>query len=122
MRYRSTGWLALAVGVVAAAVLAACGGDDADAGNGGPPPAGTQVPSVVLAARADLARSLSVQPDAIQIRTIEEQQWSDGCLGLGRPDEGCIAVITPGYRAVFAYNNQTYTYRTDLAMHFRRQP
>jgi Flp pilus assembly protein CpaB len=112
--------LAVLGGLAAVAALAllaaACGGDDA---NDSPPPSETQIPSPVLAARADLARRLNVTPDSIRIQTIEEREWPDACLGLARSGEACAQVITPGYRAVFASDGQTYEYRTDRTTNFR---
>jgi hypothetical protein len=109
--------------IVAAALLllvTACRGNGSD--DGLPPVSGTQIPSVVLAARDHLAQRLNVRADSIQIRTIQDREWADACLGYARAGEACAQVITPGYRAVFASGGQTYEYRTDLTRNFRAAP
>jgi hypothetical protein len=108
--------------LIAAGVLAsACSGDNRDDGDS-PTPVGTQVPPVVLAAQADLARLHGVPVTQVQIRIVEEREWPDSCLGLARPGEVCAQVITPGYRVVFAHDNLTYEYRTDRRASFRPVP
>jgi len=70
-------------------------------------------PKAVLDAQQWLAQQLSVAVEQVQIVDIEQAEWSDSCLGLGRPDESCAAVITPGWRAVVEVNGRTYEVRTD---------
>lgn len=50
----------------------------------------------------------------LRIASFSKQMWSDGCLGLGRPEESCIAVMTEGWRVEVTHNNQRWVYRTDL--------
>ncbi len=71
------------------------------------------VPAGVKAARDTLAARLGIASNMITIQTAYEKQWPDGCLGLGRPEESCMAVITPGYEVTMTYGGGEYVYRTD---------
>ena len=70
-------------------------------------------PEAVLNARQWLASQLNVAVDQVQIIEAEQAEWTDSCLGLGRPEESCLQVITPGWRAVLEVNGQRYEVRTD---------
>lgn len=39
---------------------------------------------------------------------MERAQWPDPCLGLAKPNESCVAVITRGWRVVFKVSGQSY--------------
>jgi heat shock protein HslJ len=70
-------------------------------------------PEAVLAAQQWLATQLSVAAEQVQIVEVGQAEWTDSCLGLGRPEESCLQVITPGWSAVFEINGQRYEVRTD---------
>jgi hypothetical protein len=65
--------------------------------------------SVLQAASGHLQKPIS------QLNIIQGQQqtWSDGCLGLGKPYEGCIRAVVPGWRVVVATVGQTLVYHTN---------
>ena len=67
----------------------------------------------VLEAQQWLATQLSVAAEQVQIIEAEQAEWTDSCLGLGRPNESCLQVITPGWRVVLEVNGQRYEVRTD---------
>ncbi|HUF39170.1 MAG TPA: META domain-containing protein [Anaerolineales bacterium] len=67
----------------------------------------------VLAAQAWMAERLAVNFDSVVLIEAEQVEWRDGCLELGRPDEGCLQAITSGWRLVFEVNGVTYTVHTD---------
>jgi len=67
----------------------------------------------VLDAQQWLATQLSVGVEQVRLVEAEQAEWSDSCLGLGRPNESCLQAITPGWRAVFEINGQPYEVRTD---------
>lgn len=94
-------------------ILAAC----APQGAGVPvtTPAASPIvhPKAILDAQQWLATQLSVAAEQVQIIEVEPAEWTDSCLGLGRPDESCLQVITPGWRAVFEISGQRYEVRTD---------
>lgn len=68
----------------------------------------------VQAAVAALAQQLSIDPQAIKVVSVEQVEWSDGCLGLGRPDQACLQVIVPGFRVMLEANGAQYEVRTNL--------
>ena len=50
----------------------------------------------------------------------ERETWQDGCLGLGRPTEGCTQALVEGYRVTIAIGSATYEVRTDLEARIAR--
>jgi heat shock protein HslJ len=72
-----------------------------------------QLPAAVLAAQAWLAGHLGLPVEQIALVAHLPAEWTDGCLGLGRPDEGCLQAITPGWEVTLAAGGQTYVVRTD---------
>lgn len=66
-----------------------------------------------VAARKNLAAKLSVDEKSIVIMKVEEQTWTDGCLGLGGPAESCLQALVPGFKVELLAKEKTYFYRTD---------
>ena len=60
-----------------------------------------------------LSEKLDLPVDQIQVKSLEQVDWSDSCLGLGGPAESCAAVITPGYRVTLEANGRNFEVRTD---------
>lgn len=79
----------------------------------GTPVSGGGYPAAVFAAQADLAASLGLAPEAVQVIDIEPREWTDSCLGLGSPAEICMTVITPGYLVRLTADGLEYVYHTD---------
>lgn len=78
------------------------------------PPDPSGLPAeAVLDAQQWLAAQLGVGTEQVQIIQAEQAEWTDSCLGLGRPNESCLQVITPGWRVVLEVNGQRYELRTD---------
>lgn len=73
----------------------------------------TGLPPAVLTAIQDLAIRLGIPEDEIEVLSYEEVTWSDSCLGLGRPEEACLQVITPGYLITLHAMGNNYEYHTD---------
>lgn len=71
--------------------------------------------SLIKEAQTDLAARLGVSEDKIKFFSAERVDWSDGCLGISRPDVACIQVITPGFKILLQLNSQTYEYHTSLS-------
>lgn len=63
-----------------------------------------------------LATGLGISPDLVKVVSITEEEWSNGCLGLGKEGEMCTQALTPGYEAKLTAQGVTYTYRTDKAV------
>ena len=70
-------------------------------------------PDVALNIRNQVSEILGVPVESIQLQTIEPMEWPDGCLGLGGPDESCVAAVTPGWLLVFSADGQEYRFRAD---------
>ena len=102
-------------------------------------PIPTAVPTEVLTAVASLAdmvppdvatniqnkvsEILGVPVESIQFRSVEAQEWPNGCLGLPEPDEACTEAITPGWLVVFVADGQEYRFRVDqTGTVIRREP
>ncbi len=101
--------------VCASLVLAACGAS-------GTAVAVTQViplledvlpPDVALNVRNQVSAILGVPVESIQLESIEQTDWPNGCLGLPEPEEVCTEVITPGWLLVFSAEGQEYRFRVD---------
>ena len=69
-----------------------------------------EVKSAVL---NDAVKRTSKTVSAMKILEVQAQQWSDGCLGLGKADEVCLQAIISGYRVVVTDGLRDWTYRTD---------
>ena len=101
-------------------VLAACAPGGANVPITGETPVQEQpsalptLPSqAILEAQQWLATQLNAAVDQIRIISLEQMEWTDSCLGLGRLNESCLQAITPGWQAVFEVNGITYEVRTD---------
>jgi heat shock protein HslJ len=70
-------------------------------------------PEAVLDAQEWLATEISAAVEQVQIIEVEQAEWTDSCLGLGRLNESCLQAITPGWRVIFEVNGQRYEVRTD---------
>lgn len=70
--------------------------------------------AITASAAAVLADQLGLSPDEITVVSSEPTEFSDGCLGLGGPDEACLQVITPGYIVMLSAGGQQYEAHTDL--------
>lgn len=69
--------------------------------------------TAVAAARAALARSLSVDAEAVQVIAVEEVTWPDACLGIQQAGVFCAQVLTPGFRITLGVGDQRHEYRAD---------
>ena len=69
--------------------------------------------AITASAAAVLADQLGVAPDAIAVVSAEPTEFSDGCLGLGGPDESCLQAITPGWIVILSADGQEYEVHTD---------
>lgn len=119
--------LSMALLVVAAALLAACGAPSADgsAATSGPAQSGDVLPGgdVTLgggmplpaahAAVQALAEARGLAAADISVISAEAVEWPDTCLGMARPDQTCAAVITPGYRVILQTGGEQVTFHTD---------
>lgn len=78
------------------------------------PEAPVELPRDVEAAvKEALSARIDVEVEQIEVVSAQEEEWSDACLGLGRPEEGCAQVITPGWRVTLRAEGEEYVFRTD---------
>lgn len=71
------------------------------------------VPEAVAAVRTYAAAQYGVSESNVLILLALESEWPDSCLGLARPEELCLQVITPGYVVQVQINGTDYFYRTN---------
>ncbi|MBN1483253.1 MAG: hypothetical protein JXA37_00900 [Chloroflexia bacterium] len=73
----------------------------------------TPPPAAVIAAQEELSRSAGTPVEQIELVSYEHTEWPDSCLGLAKPDEQCLQVITPGWRIVLSVDGEQHVFRTD---------
>jgi hypothetical protein len=61
----------------------------------------------------DLARRLNLPIAQLRIMDATSQTWSDGCLGLARPDEMCTQAVIPGWRIRVTQGERLWVYRSN---------
>ena len=71
-------------------------------------------PSVVQLAATNLAQELNIAPDQVEIRSVEQREWSDSSRGCPEPGRAYMQVITPGYRVILFANGREYKYHTNM--------
>jgi len=77
------------------------------------PPKQTLPPSVADAVRRDISRRTGIHANQVNIAQSSPQTWSDGCLGLPKPDEFCTEALVTGWQVVATDSSQTWKFRTD---------
>ena len=70
-------------------------------------------PEVQSSVLNDAVKRTSKTISALRILSAQPKEWTDGCLGLGNPDELCTQAITPGWQIVVTDGLRDWTYRTD---------
>lgn len=73
----------------------------------------SEIPPAALAAQVALADLLELDSAKIAVLTVQPNQWSDSCLGLGGPDESCAQQVVDGYQVELQAIGALFTYRTD---------
>jgi hypothetical protein len=61
-------------------------------------------------AKADLAASLGVRANSIRVQGVEAVAFSNSSLGVPKPGELYLTVITPGYVIKLVTGGETYEY------------
>lgn len=69
--------------------------------------------SVSIAVRRTHAREFKLPIATLQIASFSRETWSDGCLGLGKPNESCLAALVDGWYVEVSDGTQSWFYRTD---------
>ena len=65
---------------------------------------------IVARARADLARRLGVDPEALEVISAEEVTWPDGSLGCPEPGMSYTQALVDGSKVVLQYDGRVYVY------------
>ncbi len=68
---------------------------------------------VAKAVIADVSKRTKIPTAKLKITQYSRQTWSNGCLGISKPDEICTQALVEGWRVVVAGNNRTWVYRSD---------
>ncbi|OKH24924.1 hypothetical protein NIES593_06030 [Hydrococcus rivularis NIES-593] len=72
------------------------------------------IPSQVIdAVRQELSNRTRIAPNEFKVVETRQQTWSDGCLGLAKPDEICTQALVEGWRVVLSHGDRSWIYRTD---------
>lgn len=87
--------------------------DEDSSGNSGTPDRNDLPRSVNRAVLQNASQRTGLRPAQLRIVQSERREWPDGCLGLGRPDFGCMAVIVPGWQVMVESGQQRLVYRTN---------
>ena len=56
---------------------------------------------------------LKVPEAELSLLRVNQEIWSDGCLGLGQANELCLQVLVPGWQLEVVYGEQSFFYRSD---------
>ncbi len=64
----------------------------------------------IMRAKAELSRQEGMNPDDIQLVSIEFTEFSDASLGVPEPGVDYAQVITPGYIIILQHRGETYEF------------
>lgn len=70
-------------------------------------------PQIAAAVRQDLSRKTGIPIGQFKVTDSSRKTWSNGCLGLPKPDEFCTEALVEGWRVVLSDGRQTWVYRTN---------
>ncbi len=70
--------------------------------------------AAVEAVMALVMEETELERGDLELASVTEHQWPDGCLGLPEEDEMCTMAIVPGYEVVIEVGEETRTFRTDM--------
>lgn len=71
--------------------------------------------SAISMLRQDLSKQTAVAVEKLQLVEVTKEAWSDGCLGLPKPDEFCSQSLVDGWRVTFSDGSQRWSYHTDMS-------
>lgn len=70
-------------------------------------------PAVADAVLQAASKQTKLPVSKLRIIGAEQREWSDGCLGLAKPDEICTLAIVPGWLVTVEAGQQKLVYRTN---------
>ena len=62
----------------------------------------------------ELSSQTKIPVQNLTIVAAKRKTWSNGCLGLPKPNEFCTQILVEGWRITIENGEQTWVYRTDL--------
>mgnify|MGYP001792129811 CR=1 FL=1 len=110
--------VALGFGLVTGCVLPSDSGDPNFRTNTGVPLPPSSVSNSVL---TTAAQDLGIPQADLSLLRANEETWTDGCLGIGSPDEACLQALVEGWQLEVVHDNQSWFYRTDATGETVRQ-
>ena len=69
--------------------------------------------TVIDAVLRAIIETTNVEKNQLQVQKATVETWSDGCLGLAKPDEICTQALVEGWRVIVSDGDQNWVYRTD---------
>jgi len=72
-------------------------------------------PKALIAAMRFLSESSGIPISEMRLVSMEQVEWQDSCLGLGRADESCARTIVPGWNIQIESAGQIYELHSDLS-------
>lgn len=78
-----------------------------------PAPSASGFEPIAGAAVQFAAAELGMDAASIQVVSVESVEWRNSCLGVDKPGEMCMDVITPGYRVVLDVGGQEVAVHTN---------
>lgn len=70
--------------------------------------------AVVEVVMALVMEENELEREDLELVSLTEHEWPDGCLGLPEEDEMCTMALVPGYEVVLEAGEETRTFRTDM--------
>lgn len=67
------------------------------------------------------AQDLEVPREELMLLRMNQEVWTDGCLGIGLPHEGCLLALVDGWQLEVRHHNQSWFYRMDAVGNSIRQ-
>jgi len=65
---------------------------------------------IVASAREDLARRLVVEPEELEVVSVEDVTWPDGSLGCPEPGVSYTQAVVEGSKVVLGHDGRVYIY------------
>ena len=84
------------------------------------PPAATGHATIGAAAVQFAAAELDVDSASIQVISVDAVDWNNSCLGVDKPGEMCMDVITPGYRVLLDVDGREVAVHTNRDASYMR--
>lgn len=59
------------------------------------------------------AQDLDIPRAELSILRVNQEVWTDSCLGIGLPNDGCLLTLVEGWQLEVVHDDQSWFYRTD---------